>query len=89
MEKTAVFNLGFPQYRVNSGRRAEFCSPTVFCSLAPNDAARRQRDLERKSSADEREPYECTVSEETEIEQKNNKKWRKPQFSTLVFPNID
>ena len=31
---------------------------------------RGQRDLERKSSADERELYKGTVSEETKIEQK-------------------
>ena len=31
---------------------------------------RGRTDLERKSSANEREPYKGTVSEETEIEQK-------------------
>ena len=41
-----------------------------FVRLRLNDAARGQWDLERKSSADERELYNGTVSEETRIEQK-------------------
>ena len=38
---------------------------------------RGQRDLERKSSADERELYNGTASEETKIEQKNSIKMEK------------
>ena len=41
-----------------------------FVRLRLNDAARGQRDLERKSLADERELYNGSVSEETKIEQK-------------------
>ena len=41
-----------------------------FVRLRLNDEAPGQRDLERKTSADERELYNGTVSEETKIEQK-------------------
>ena len=44
---------------------------------------RGQRDLERKSSADERELYNGTASEETKIEQKANKNGENRRFSTF------
>ena len=50
---------------------------------------RGQTDLERKSSADEREVYEGTPSEETAIKQKNSIKWRKPQVFNLNFLHKD
>ena len=44
--------------------------------------------LEQKSSADEREAYKGTLSEETRIKIKNfNKNEENRRFSTLVFLN--
>ena len=51
-----------------------------------NETESGQTDLERKFSADEREPYKGTVSEETEIEQKNSIKMEKTTgFQPKIF----
>ena len=46
-------------------------------------------DLERKSSADERELYEGAVSEKTKIEQSLIKNGENHRLSTFVFSILD
>ena len=72
MEKTAGFQPWFSPIKayITVKEYVKFVSLPFFVRFRLNMAATGQTDLERKFSADEREPYECTASEETKIEQK-------------------